>query len=404
MPNFFYTAKSSDGQTKIGNLYAEDLASLAQTLRGEKLFLIEAVLTDQKDGVKAKFALPSFGVSSVEKIIMTRNLWVMFSAGLSLVKIFDILSSQTKKQKLKSIMLDIRERINKGESLSDSLARHPAVFNNFYRSMVKIGEESGTLEEVFGILSSHMDREHQLKAKIKGAMIYPCIILVVMGCIGVVVSTFVIPKFSSFLLSMNIELPIYTRILIGSGNFSQKYWYLIPLFPLTLVYGFLVAIRTKTGKWAFDTFLIKMPLISSFIKKNNSVILIRSLGSLNQSGISLVRSLEITSETVGNTYFKIALREALEKVKKGEKLSSALKPYARIFPFGALDMIEVGEETGKTSDILKKLSEFYEQEVEEELKNFSAIIEPALLIVIGLAVAFFAISIIEPMYSSLKSI
>ena len=270
--------------------------------------------------------------------------------------------------------------------------------------MVKIGEESGTLEEVFGILSSHMDREHQLKAKIKGAMIYPCIILVVMGCIGVVVSTFVIPKFSSFLLSMNIELPIYTRILIGSGNFSQKYWYLIPLFPLTLVYGFLVAIRTKTGKWAFDTFLIKMPLISSFIKKNNSVILIRSLGSLNQSGISLVRSLEITSETVGNTYFKIALREALEKVKKGEKLSSALKPYARIFPFGALDMIEVGEETGKTSDILKKLSEFYEQEVEEELKNFSAIIEPALLIVIGLAVAFFAISIIEPMYSSLKSI
>ena len=113
MPNFFYTAKSSDGQTKIGNLYAEDLASLAQTLRGEKLFLIEAVLTDQKDGVKAKFALPSFGVSSVEKIIMTRNLWVMFSAGLSLVKIFDILSSQTKKQKLKSIMLDIRERIKK---------------------------------------------------------------------------------------------------------------------------------------------------------------------------------------------------------------------------------------------------------------------------------------------------
>ena len=404
VPNYFYTAKSFDGQTKTGTVFAKDVRQLALSLKNEDLLLIKATSEEEKKNHKINIPLPFLGISSTEKIMMTRNLWIMFGAGLSLGKIFTILSAQAKKAKMKSMMADINARLNKGETFSSALAKHPRVFNEFFLNMVKIGEESGTLEEIFGILSTHMDRDHELRAKVRGALIYPFIILIVMGGIGVIVSLFVLPKFSAFLIGMNVPLPIYTRILIGIGDFAQNFWYLAIIAPILAGYGFFLAMKTKFGKLVRDTVLLRLPLVSPFIKKMNSAILIRSLSSLNSSGISLIRSLEITSATVTNIYFKNALNQAVEKIKKGEKLSSALKPYQHLFPFGTIDMMEVGEETGKTSVVLKKLAEFYEQEVVEAAKNLSVIIEPILLICLGLVVAFFAISIIEPMYSSLKSI
>ena len=204
MPNYFYTAKSFDGEQKTGNVFAKDINQLSQILKTENAFLIEAVPEEEHKKAKGKISINLFGVSATEKIMMTRNLWIMFGSGLSLVKIFDILSRQAKNQKLKNTMIQINGMLNRGEAFSDSLAKFPKVFNDFFVSMVRIGEESGTLESVFEILSTHMDREHELKTKIRGALIYPCIILVVMGGIGVVVSIFVLPKFNSFLMGMNI--------------------------------------------------------------------------------------------------------------------------------------------------------------------------------------------------------
>ncbi len=404
MPNYFYIAKSFDGQTKTGNFFAKDTRELVEKLKSENMVLVKASTKEERKRDQHQFFLPSLGISATQKIMMTRNLWIMFSAGLSLVKIFTILSSQAKKPKFKKILLDINEKLNKGETLSDALAWHKNVFDEFFRSMVRIGEESGTLESIFEILSVHMDRDHELKSKIRGALIYPCIIVIVMGLIGMVVSIFVLPKFTSFLLGMGIELPFYTKILIWIGNFSQNYWYLVIFGALGFLYLLFLSQKTKAGRRIRDTMLMRIPLLSSFVKKANATVMVRSLSSLNASGISLVRSLEITGGTVANTYFKEALAQSIEKVKKGEKLSTSLRPYEHIFPVGTVDMMEVGEETGKTSLVLKKLSEFYEQEVVEETKNFSIIIEPALLIFLGLCVAFFAISIIEPMYSSLTGI
>jgi type IV pilus assembly protein PilC len=404
MPNYFYTAKTYDGKSQTGTLYAKDVTQLAQNLKNEDMLLVKAVSAEDKKNRRFDWMNISFGVSSTEKIMMTRNLWIMFAAGLSLTKIFSILASQGKNPKVKNMMLDINERLNKGETFSDALAHYPKVFSELFLNMVKIGEESGTLESVFEILATHMERDHELRSKIKGALIYPAIVMATMGVMGIVISIFVLPKFTSFLLGMGIPLPIYTRILIGIGAFSQHYWYIVVFVPIVLVNAFLIAIKTKPGKFALDTFLINMPLLAPFIKKTNATVAIRSLSSLNASGISLVRSLEITAGTVDNVHFKKALNESIEKVKKGEKLSSALKSHARIFPFGAIDMMEVGEETGKTADVLKKLAEFYETEVIDQTKNFSVIIEPILIIILGLGVAFFAISIIAPMYSSFKSI
>lgn len=404
MPYYFYTAKSFNGETHTGNANAQDERQLAQSLRGQGLILIKAISDQEKRSIFSNINLPFMGVSATEKIMLTRNLWVMFSAGLSLVKSFDILSNQTKNKKLKSALQDIRDRINKGESFSDALVRYPHIFSELFCNMIKVGEEAGTLDEIFQILSLQLSKEHELKSKIKNAMIYPSIIVMVMLAVGAVIVTVVLPSLNVFFTALDVDIPIYTRILLFAGNFLSVHWYLLFLIPLLIAGAIFLALKTAQGKKALDTFLMRLPLISPIVKKNNSAFLIRSVSSLIAAGVSLIRALEISSKTVHNHYFKKAMADAGEKIKKGEKLSAALKSHQAIFPIGVIEMIEVGEETGKTSVILKKLADFYEQEAVNAIEKLTVIIEPVLIIILGLAVGFFAFSIIQPMYSSLKSI
>jgi type II secretory pathway component PulF len=328
----------------------------------------------------------------------------MVSTGLSIVRSLSLLAGQTKNTKLKKALLDIKEQINKGKNFSESLEAYPDIFSSLFVSMVKVGEESGTLEEVLKTLSLQMEKEHQLKSKVQTAMIYPGIILATMGGIGAIIMIFVFPQLTTFFKSLNVQLPIYTKMIIWIGNFFTKQWYVILGGLALAVLVFWKGIKTKKGKWLFDTFLIKFPVLSTLVKKNNSAVFIRALSSLNSSGVSLVRSLEIISNTVGSVYFKEAIVQAIEKVKKGEKLSSALASHKGIFPFGAIEIIEVGEETGKSSVIFKKLAEFYEDEVITLAENLSAVIEPLLILILGAGVAVFAFAVIEPMYSILGAI
>lgn len=404
MPNYFYTAKSLDGETKTGSLTAQDIHQLAQSLKSEGLVLIKAALQEEKKGYRLKSFLPSFRVSPIEKIMLTRNLWVMTAAGLSLVRSLSILTAQAKNKGLKNALLDIKEEVIEGKSFSEALAKYPNIFSEVFQNMIKVGEESGRLEEVLQVLSLQIEKEHELKSKIKHAMIYPAVILSVMIGIGILVTIVVLPKLSQLFNDLNVELPIYTKIIINFGNFVSKQWLLLGLVLLLFFFVFERLIKTKKGKWLKDTFLIKLPFFSSLVKKNNTAILIRTLSSLITSAVPVVTSLEVTSRTVDNFYFRKALNEAAEKVRKGEKLSVSFKSYEDIFPFGAIEMIEVGEETGKTSTILKKLAEFYEQEAINITENLSVLIEPILVIILGLAVGLFAISVIQPIYSVMGSI
>jgi len=404
MPNYFYTAKSVDGQTKTGNIIAEDSHKVAQILKEEGLILVKTVLPDENGKNFLKFFLPKAKISAPEKIFMVRNLWIMTATGLSTIKIFDVLSTQTKKKKLKSSLLDIKEKINKGQTLSEALTSYPNIFSELFVSMVKIGEESGTLEEVFKTLALQMEKEHELKSKIQGAMIYPSIILLTMLGVGIIIMTVVLPRLDTFFSSLSADLPFYTKFIIGLGKFSQKNWMLFVISPVVLVFAFMAMIKTKKGKRVLDTILIKMPFFSLLVKESNCAFLIRALSSLIASGVPIVKSLEISSKIVGNFYFRQAVDTAAEKVKKGENLSGALREYQNIFPFGTIEMIEVGEETGKTSVILKKLAEFYEQEVSDAAEKLSAAIEPIMIVILGVAVGIFAFSIIEPMYSVLGTI
>lgn len=404
MVTYTYIAKSLDGQTQEGELVAENERQLAQNLKNQGMVLVRAVARNQDKKLKIRIKIPFLRVSLSEKILMTRNIGIMFATGLSLVKCFEILTSQSKNPKLKAALLDIKDKISKGENLSDALSYHPDIFSELYVSMVKIGEEAGTLDEIFQILSLQLTKEHELKSKIRNAMIYPSIILLVMVAVGVIVVTFVLPNLSLFFTSLNVEIPVYTKILLAGGDFLSKQWYLLIIVPLFSAALFWLIIRTKNGKKMMDTILLRLFIISAIVKKNNSALLIRSLSSLIASGVSLVRSLEISSKTIANFYFAKAMLESSEKVKKGEKLSASLKPYQHIFPLGVVEMIEVGEETGKTSDILRKLADFYEQEAVVAIERLTIMIEPILIIILGVAVGFFAVSVIEPMYSSLQSI
>ena len=405
MPNYFYTAKSTNGENLTGVLSAQDERELAQNLKREGAILIEAVVQNEKVKSKFNIVIPFLSrVSLVEKIMMIRNLEVMFSAGLSLIKSIDILTIQSKNQILKDALANIKEKINKGENFSGALANYPNIFSDLFVNMVKIGEESGTLDEIFKILSLQFQKEHELKSKIKNAMVYPLIILMVMGVVGIVMITFVIPSLKVFFATLSSDIPIYTKALFYSSDIFVKYWYLFILALCLLFFSIFSMLRTKNGKIILDSFLLKLPIISPIVKKNNSAFLIRSLSSLMTSGVPLVRSLEISSKTVSNYYFKEAVIEAAEKVKKGEKLSSSLKYHQALFPYGVIEMMEVGEETGETSVVLKKLSDFYEQEAINSIEKLTALIEPALIIFLGLAVGLFAFSIIQPMYSSLQSI
>ena len=405
MPNYFYSAKSFDGRAKTGNLVAKDLHELAEILREEGLILIKAVDHAEKKKKNIDILPNIFSrVSFVEKIMMVKNLYVMTMAGLSLVKVFDVLTAQTKSKKLKSVLTEVKERVNKGDSLSSAFSRHTDIFSQFFLSMIKVGEESGTLEEVLKVLSLQLEKEHRLKSKIQGAMIYPCIILVVLIFVAIIIATVVLPSLNSFFMSLDAEIPFYTKIVIGAGQFSTKYWPVLIIAPICLALILLMVLKTPWGKKGKDNLLLKLPLFSPLVKKNNCAVMIRSLSSLIAAGVPFTRSLEVTTETVGNYYFRKALTEALEKIKKGEKLSKTLIPYRNIFPFGAIEMIEVGEETGKTASILKELAEFYEEETIAATEKLSAAIEPALIVVLGISVGFFAFSIIEPMYSSLPAI
>ncbi len=401
---FFYIAKSLKGESKSGVLEAKDQHELASVLRSQGFMMISA----NEEGGKAKyqglsFSIPFFGVSLVEKLMFTRNLQVMISAGISLPRALRVLASQSKSNKLKTAIFQMEKEIVEGKSFSEAVSGRSNIFSEIFSNMIKIGEESGTLENVLGVLALQMEKEHEIKSRILGALMYPAVILVAMIGIGILMMILVIPKLAQTFDDLKIDLPITTRFVIAVGNFFAQFWYLLPFIFIALAIGATTALKTKTGKFIADTIFLKMPIIGPLIKKTNCAQFVRNLSSLIASGVPIVRSLEITAGSIGNVHYKKALREASKKVEKGAKLAEALNPYGNIFSPLILQMIEIGEETGETSSMLAKLADFFEEEVNNTTKNLSSIIEPILMLIIGAAVGFFAISMIQPIYGMLGS-
>jgi len=403
MPKYFYTAKSFSGEGKSGILETKDEHQLASILRQEGYILISANLERGKK--RFEFSLPSFGgVSLTEKMMFTRNLRIMIAAGISLPRALETLALQSKSKKFEKALINIAEEIAKGKSFSDALTSHSNIFSELFISMVKVGEEAGTLEDVLKVLTNQMEREYELKSRVKGAMIYPAVIISAMIGIGILMLIVVIPKLAQTFQELNIELPPTTRFVIALGNFLAQKWFVVLILGLLLAILLRIILKTKAGKRIADFLTLRMPIISPIIRKTNSASTVRTLSSLITSGVPIVRSLEIVSGAVENVYFQESLEAASEKVKKGSKLSEALRPSQGLYSPTVIQMIEIGEETGETSTILAKLADFYEEEVANATKNLSSVIEPVLMLLIGAAVGFFAVSMIQPIYGMLGAI
>jgi len=405
VPKYFYIAKSPKGETKKGVLGAKNQHELAGILRQEGFLLISGDLVEKKRRKKLGISF-SFGgrVKLKEKMVFTRNLQVMVGAGVALPRALDTLSGQTKNKKFKAVLGEIKEKIIKGRNFSEILADYPDIFSELYVSMIRVGEETGNLNEVLEHLTYQMERENELKSKITGAMIYPAVIISFMLAIGVLMLAVVVPQLSATFEELGIELPFTTRLVIGAGNFVSQKWYLAILIIFAAVFLIMTGKKTEKGGKIIDAAFLKLPIISSLVKKTNATYTVRNLGTMIASGVPIVKALEIISGTLGNIFFREAINKAAKEVRKGSKLSVALSPYADLYPPMVIQMIEVGEETGQTSSVLIKLADFFEEEVTRTTQNLTSIIEPVLMILIGGAIGFFAVSMIQPMYSMMGSL
>lgn len=401
MPTYFYTAISSKGERTSGTEIAKNEHELARILRDKGYLTTSAVLHEKKRG---GFHLFGFfekfrGVALSERLLFVRNLNVMAASGVPLSRALDVLALQTKSKRFGDIVTNVRERVVQGQTMSQAMGVHPEAFSELFINMIKAGEESGTLEEVLSHLTLQLEREYDLRSKIKGALMYPAVIVTAMIGVGVLMLTLVVPKLAETFEELGVDLPLTTRLVIATGTFLAERWYLaFPLFFL-LVFLFWRAIKTPMGKQIIDTWSLKVPVISGIIQKTNTALMTRTLSSLISSGVPIVRALEITSQVVGNLHFRESLSVSSEKVRKGTKLSASLKEYEHLYPLMVTQMIEVGEETGETGSMLAKIAEFFESEVTNTAKSLTSILEPILMLLVGIVVGFFAISMIQPMYS-----
>ena len=406
---FNYTAVSQTGERKSGTQEAASSQELAKILRGEGLILTSAKTESlEQDGFNFKKYLELLrvfgGVPLVEKMFFARHLSLMVRAGFSLNKALSVLALQTKNRRFSEIILKLEADVRQGTAFGDALAKYPEIFSNLFINMVRVGEVSGSLEENLKLLAVQMKKDHELVSRVRGAMIYPGVILAAMLGIGAGMMIFVMPKLISVFEDLHAELPLMTRWIISISRFITKEWWLFLIVLAGIIFALRFILKTPAGKTFFDKVILMAPVFGAISKKINSARMARTLSSLIESGVSIVRALEITGSTMTNIFFNRALFAASKEVQKGEPLSKKLADYPNLFMPIVTQMIQVGEETGTLGEITKRLAEFYEEEVQNITKGLSTIVEPILMIFIGAAVGLFAISMIQPMYSMMNAI
>lgn len=338
-------------------------------------------------------------ISANNKIIFTRNLSIMVKSGLPLSRALSVLERQSKNQKFKKTIASVGSDIKKGSSFHEALSKFPEIFSKLLISMVKAGEESGKLAESLSIVSKQMESAYLLKKKIKSALIYPIIIIIVMVIIGVVMLVYVVPTLTKTFDELGVDLPNSTQFVIAVSNFLTNNTIIGFLIIALILFGAFMGFKSKKGKRVFDYILLRIPIISGMVKEVNSARTTRTLSSLLSSGVEVVNALVITKDVVQNSYYKEVLEQSQKDIQKGLPLSKSFIKNEKVYPILVAEMVAVGEETGQLSEMLKQIAEFYEAQVDQKTKNMSTIIEPFLMVFIGIAVGFFAISMVSPIYS-----
>jgi type IV pilus assembly protein PilC len=344
------------------------------------------------------------GVKTDQRITLTKNLSAMLGAGLTLSRALSVINRQTPNKVLKRIVSELETAVKSGSAFHEALAQHPKVFSRLFIAMTKAGEESGKLADTLAVVAKQMETSNNLTKKIKGAMIYPAVILVAIFIIGILMLMFVVPTLSSTFASLGVELPLSTRIIVGASDFAANNPILVFGLLALVGGGFYMIFKSKRGKKALLTVSLRAPVIGELVRETFSARATRTLSSLLSSGVEMLTAIAISAEVVGDNKFGKVLVEAEESVKKGEALSATFMKYPKLYPIFVSEMASVGEETGKLADMLGQVATYYETDVEARTKDLSTIIEPLLMLFIGAFVGIFAVSMMSPIYSLTENI
>lgn len=404
MARFSYTAEKG-GEVYKGVSQARDRFELYDMVRreGGKILSVAEDYGDKWWSLSfwnSKFST----VPEYEKILFARNLGAMLSAGLSLARALSVIERETKNVKLRAVVSELSGAVRRGDTLHGSLEQFPKIFPKLFSAMVRAGEEGGELPQSLTLVSEQMERMYVLKKKIRGAMLYPCIIVLAIIGIGAFMMINVVPTLAQTFKEMDAELPASTRAIIAVSDFLVQYTIAAGALVVVFFGAIYGATKTEIGGRVKDFLFIHMPIIGKIVKEVNAARTARTLATLLASGVDMLTSLEIVHDVVQNRYFKTVIAQAKEGVAKGEPLSGAFVRAEHLYPAFVGEMISVGEETGQLTEMMKKLAIFYEDEVDRKTKDMSTIIEPFLMLAIGGAVGFFAIAMISPIYQLSENI
>ena len=400
MPLFHYKLVDRSGKQTEGTAEAADKFALYHAIKKDGLTIVSTKELTGKDSVfSMNIKLPFFGsVKAQDKITFAKNLSKMIDAGLPVTRGLSIMERQAKGE-FKKVLVDLNESLSRGTTFSDSMKAHPKVFSTLFISMVKAGEESGNLSQALKNVGLQMEKSNTLSRKIKGALIYPAVILSLMVVIGALMMIYMVPTLTATFIGLGVKLPLSTRIIIFISNFLKDYILYVILGIIALSFGGVMAFKTEKGQRTFDFVLLRTPIIGQITKEINSARTARTLSSLLSSGVDILVAIGVTKEVIQNSYYKEVLIQVEDTIQKGELISSVFSRSSFLYPLFVGEMIAVGEETGKIGEMLMSIASFYEDEVDQKTKDMTSVIEPFLMIFIGLAVGLFAISMLSPTYS-----
>lgn len=399
MPTFTYTARDRTGKVVTATMEATSQRDVASALRDKGMFVskIEA----PKTGLQADIKMPAFldRVGLRDVMVFSRQFATVINAGLPVVQSLSILSRQAEKQKMKRTLTKVREDVETGQPLSDSLAKHPSIFNSLYIYLVRAGEVSGNLDGILERVAAYFEKQAALRGKIRAAMTYPAVVLVIAIAVTYFLLTGIVPQFGTILTGLGGELPLLTRILMGISDYLQDYWWLNLIIVVGLVVGVGLYYRTNSGRHVIDRLLLRVPVFGPLIQKSSIASFASTFGLLLRSGVNIVESIDITKGTAGNVIIEDILVETKNAVQRGEQVSVTLSKYPTIYPPLVSSMIAIGEETGSVDSMLEKIANFYDREVDEAVAQLTAALEPMLIVFLGGVVGFIVAGMFLPMFA-----
>ncbi|MDY6864045.1 MAG: type II secretion system F family protein [Thermodesulfobacteriota bacterium] len=393
MSTYKYKVRDKSGKAINGVMEAPDYDTVAAKL--DKSGYIPVSIQEKKDVISFNIFNPRISIDDL--ILFSRQLSAQVGAGIPLLAGLYALSEQAEDKRMKAVINKISTDIEEGTSLSDAMARHPKVFSSLYVSMIKAGEAAGTLDKILDRLSALTEYEKDIRARINAATRYPKIVLTAITSAFIVLITFVIPRFASIFSKFGETLPLPTRIMIGINHLFHQYWYIGIVATVSIALGFHWYINTGPGRLRWDNFKIRVPMFGTLFLKIAISRFSYIFGMLIRSGIPILQTLKITSETVGNTFISQKLKKLMESVEEGSGISGPLKE-AGVFTPMVVQMVSVGEQSGKLDDMMVKVAQYYDLDVEYTINKLSTFIEPILIVAIGGMVLFMALAIFLPMW------